>query len=65
MLSIVGAIAAMALISSTSQTMDRKQRVSPPAPALGADRPTPPTGVWSLVERQLGFYGPFESRAGH
>lgn len=62
---LVGAVVAMVLISTALQYIDRRPASSLPgnaSPALALDQPVSATGVWSLVERQLGFYGAFEAR---
>ncbi len=66
MLYVVGAIVAMVLISSALQFIDRRSASSLPGTAslaLAPSQSLPATGVWSLAERELGFYSAFEAKA--
>lgn len=66
MLYLVGAIVAMVLISTALNITDRRPGLSltgTASPVLAPDQAAPATGVWSLAERELGFYGAFEAKS--
>ncbi len=68
MFAVVGALVVMVLISTALQATDRKQRLAilpVTTLALVPDQRVSSTGIWSLVDRELGFYGSYESRSSH